>query len=197
MGAQRPQLLRDTGSVPSTDVRRVAVHTMLLTTLLRPPSPVGLAACGLWLALALAPVAWAQGPIYRCGNEYTNQPGDAQARGCRLVEGGNLTIVQGARPAAAATPPAAGPAAAPAAANGASPARAVPVDPAVQRDRDRDARQILEAELRKAEERLQALQAESRGPAAARGPDLAGRMERAGADVAAIRRELERAAAPR
>jgi hypothetical protein len=155
----------------------------------------GLGRCGLLLALALAPAAWAQGPIYRCGNEYTNQPGDAQARGCRLVEGGNLTIVQGNRPPAAApaTP------AAPAVPNGgASPsARPGPVDAAAQRERDRDARQILEAELRKAEARLQALQDEARAPAAAQKPDLAGRLERATADVAAIRRELERAPGPR
>ena len=146
------------------------------------------ALCLLALGL-LAGGAWAQGPIWRCGNEYTNTPGDPQARGCRLVEGGNLTIVQGVRPA---------PAAAPAAAAGATSSPAArPAGDAAQRERDRDARLILEAELRKAEESLQALQAESRQPAAAQAPDLKARLERATADVAAIRRELERAAAPR
>lgn len=147
-----------------------------------------------WLALGLGLVAasaWAQGPIYRCGNEYTNTPGDAQARGCRLVEGGNLTIVQGAKPAAAPAP------ANPAGGTGAAAPAPRPAGDAAQRERDRDARLILEAELRKAEERLQALQNEARQPAPAQGPDLKGRLERATADVAAIRRELERAAAPR
>lgn len=141
---------------------------------------------GLALSL-LVTVTWAQGPIYRCGNEYTNTPGDPVARGCRLVEGGNLTIVQGTRPTPAAATPAT-----PAATVGAPAAGA-----SAQRDRDRDARLILEAELRKAEERLQALQDASRQPAAAQATDLQARLERATADVAAIRRELERAAAPR
>lgn len=30
--------------------------------------------------------------LYRCGNEYTNNPGDAKARGCRPIEGGNVAI---------------------------------------------------------------------------------------------------------
>ena len=35
--------------------------------------------------------------IYRCGNAYTNDVAEAQARGCRLLEGGNVTVVQGTK----------------------------------------------------------------------------------------------------
>ncbi|MFT3719773.1 hypothetical protein [Pseudorhodoferax sp.] len=98
------------------------------------------------LALAAAvPIAGARAQVYRCGNEYTNSIRDAreaQQRGCKLVEGGNVTVIEApkARPAPA-------PVRAPAA--GAAP-RAE--DPA-QRARDGEARRILEAELKKAEAR--------------------------------------------
>ena len=35
--------------------------------------------------------------VWRCGNEYTNNATVAQQRGCKIMEGGNLTIVQGTR----------------------------------------------------------------------------------------------------
>lgn len=56
----------------------------------------------LLLIAAVAPAAWAQDRIYRCGNEYTNNAQQAKERGCKLVEGGNVTVVQGNRPAGAA-----------------------------------------------------------------------------------------------
>ena len=41
--------------------------------------------------------AWAQNnQIYRCGNQYTNNP-PAGLAGCKLVEGGNVTVVRGAQ----------------------------------------------------------------------------------------------------
>ena len=92
----------------------------------------------------LAPAAWAQ--VYRCGNEYTNNIRDAreaQQRGCKLVEGGNVTVIEGPKPRPGAT---AGPVRAPAAAAPRS-------DDSAQRTRDAEARRILEAELRKAEAR--------------------------------------------
>ena len=52
------------------------------------------------LIAASAPAAWAQDRIYRCGNEYTNNATQAKERGCKLVEGGNVTVVQGSRHAA-------------------------------------------------------------------------------------------------
>ncbi len=157
------------------------------------------------LLLGVWPVH-AQSPIYRCGNEYTNNPGNAQARGCRLVEGGNLTIVEGVRPPAASAAPASSGGA------GAAPPRTGArtngerVDGAEQRARDSDARQILDAELRRAEDRLNDLREEYNNgkptPLASersnpqryeeRVSDLKSRIERAEADVAGIKREMAR-----
>ena len=48
----------------------------------------------LLLAAALLPAAaWSQDRIYRCGNEYTNNATQAKERGCKLVEGGNVTVL--------------------------------------------------------------------------------------------------------
>ncbi|TSE21411.1 hypothetical protein Talka_00079 [Tepidimonas alkaliphilus] len=162
-------------------------------------------------ALVAAVPALAQGgKIWRCGNEYTNNPGaDPAARGCREVLGGNLTIVEGTRPApppgaAAAAGSSAG--AGSGAANGAARTPAERVTPDQQRQRDLEARRILEQELRRAQERLEQARAEwaqaqaarpagTRGEAAsgsARADELRARVERAEADVAALRRELAR-----
>ena len=66
---------------------------LLLTTCL----PLAAAVLG-----AVALPASAQDRIYRCGNEYTNQ---IKGRSdCKLVEGGNVTIVRGTAPAAAPAP---------------------------------------------------------------------------------------------
>ena len=97
------------------------------------------------MALALAGVqAHAQTRIWRCGNSYTNNQSEALAHGCKLVEGGNVTVVEGTKvngnvvrvatvaPTAASSPR---------------------IEPADQKARDADARAILEAELKKAEAR--------------------------------------------
>lgn len=142
----------------------------------------------------------AQERIYRCGNEYTNNAEQAKARGCKPIEGGNITIVQGTQPRAAAqssapTPRASG-------GNASRPA----ADSAAQRARDSDARTILEAELRKAEERLaQARKDYANGEPEKQGiegrnhqryldrvAELKAAVARAEGDVASIRRELER-----
>ena len=91
----------------------------------------------------------AQEKVWRCpNNEYTNNTADAQKRGCKVMEGGNVTVVQGSRPVAAV---------APSGASGAGPVRAPAGSPRVessdQRARDGEARSVLEAELRKAEAR--------------------------------------------
>lgn len=158
---------------------------------------------GLLGVLTLVPTALAQGStIWRCGNEYTNNPGpNPAARGCREVQGGNLTVVEGARPAPAAAPAATG-----ATGNGGARGPSERVEPDQQRQRDAEARRILEQELRRAEERL----AQARGDYAegkpprlanertdsprylARVDELRARVERAEADVAAIRREMAR-----
>ncbi|WP_198552296.1 hypothetical protein [Macromonas nakdongensis] len=159
------------------------------------------------LLLALSAAVGAQSPIYRCGNEYTNNPGNAQARGCRLVEGGNLTIVEGTRPAAAPAGAAAGegkPGGAPKAAGARNAGERV--DSSEQRARDSDARQILDQELQRAQERLDELREEyNKGQPERlasersnpqryqeRVADLKARLERAESDVAAIQREIAR-----
>lgn len=145
------------------------------------------------LATLAWPAAQAQDKIWRCGNEYTNQPGDAKARGCKPVEGGNLTVIEGLKPQPAAKPAAVR-------------SETERVDGAEQRARDSDARAILEAELRKADSRLAELRAEYRDgnpeqrPEELRNPPLyqqrtaalKDQVARAEADVAALRRELAR-----
>jgi hypothetical protein len=151
----------------------------------------------------LAPLASAQDTIYRCpGNEYTNNAKDALSRGCKTVEGGNITIVS--VPSPRPTSPSVAPRAA------AREGAVMPVartDSADQRARDSDALQILRTELRKTEERLAELKREynngdmeKRGEEFRnhqkfldRGADLKASILRAEADVNGLRREIERA----
>ena len=100
--------------------------------------------------------ALAQDRIYRCaGNEYINNSVAAQQRGCKLVEGGNVTVVQGTTNAPAPTPTSAP---APVRSPGAAPAGGSQrVDSSDQRARDTDARGILEGELKRAESRREQL----------------------------------------
>lgn len=152
------------------------------------------------LILSVA-VAWclpslAQERIYRCGNEYTNNATVAKAQGCKLMEGGNITVIQGPAPQAA-----------PRSASSSTAPRSAPRnDSAEQRARDSDARQILEMELRKAEERLaQAQKAYANGQPEKEGiesrnyqryldrvAELKASVGRAEADVSGLRRELAR-----
>lgn len=142
--------------------------------------------------------AHAQGRIYRCGNEYTNDAQVAKSKGCALMEGGNITIVEGTKP----NPPArSAPVAA--ARTGNSTER---VDAAAQRARDSDARAILEGELRKAEERLalarkeyangepekQGIESRNYQRYLDRVAELKAAVARAESDVAGLQRELSR-----
>ena len=153
-------------------------------------------------ALVLAVPTWAQDRVYRCGNEYTNQP--KGRTDCKPVEGGNLTIVRGTRPAAAASGSTA------ARAGGAAPASAPRVADAEQRKRDADARAILEQELRRAEARQAELEQEYKGgqPDKIGGEarnyqkyldrvaELKASIERNQADIEGIKRELDRLPPP-
>lgn len=155
----------------------------------------------LLLIAAAAPAAWAQDRIFRCGNEYTNNAVQAKERGCKLVEGGNVTVVQGTRPATAAAPPSAGNAA-----PSTSPATAPRVSSNDQKSRDADARAILESELRKAESRQAELAKEYNNGAPERNAldlrnpqrymertaELKASLARSESDVAGIKRELGR-----
>ena len=161
----------------------------------------------LLLIAATAPAAWAQDRIYRCGNEYTNNAQQAKERGCKLVEGGNVTVVQGTRPAGAAT---AAPAAGTGAGAGTAPAASPPSAPRVatndQKARDADARAILDSELRKAEARHAELVKEYNGGAPERNAldlrnpqrymertaELKASVARSESDIAGIKREIAR-----
>src|SRR6185437_9785176 len=81
--------------------------------------------------------AQAQERVWRCGNEYTNNATVAQQRGCKVMEGGNVTVVQGTRPAAAS--------AAPGSSAARAPAGSPRVDSADQRARDGEARSVLQS----------------------------------------------------
>ncbi len=113
-----------------------------------------------FMAMPAAP-ALAQDPartVFRCPGPpvlYTDAltPQQATERGCRPIEGAPLTIVQTQpRPAPAASAPASAPA-----------ARSAPgarVDPGIQRQRDSDARRILNEELQREQTALAALKRE-------------------------------------
>jgi len=147
------------------------------------------------LAAALATSAYCQDRIYRCGNEYTNTVPSPQTKGCKLLEGGNVTVVQGTRTAALVA------AVAPVASAGQR------VDAAEQKARDADAVQILESELKKVQERQLELQKEyNNGEPEKRADELRNpqkyvdrlaalkaSLARNEADMAGIRRELGRA----
>lgn len=160
-----------------------------------------------WLAAAAAAAcfvpALAQERIYRCGNEYTNDAELAKSRGCKPMDGGNITIIQGTTPqaprAVATTPRA----------TSSQPAARTSgerVDSGAQRARDSDARAILDAELRKAQERLaQAQKAYANGAPEKEGiesrnyqryldrvAELKANVARAESDVAGLQRELAR-----
>ncbi len=158
------------------------------------------------LIAATAPATWAQDRIYRCGNEYTNNATQAKERGCKLVEGGNVTVVQGTRPAATAAAPAGGGGSGTAAAPAASPPSAPRVSSNDQKARDADARAILESELRKAESRHADLVREYNNGAPERNAldlrnpqryidrtaELKASVARSESDIAGIKRELAR-----
>ena len=151
------------------------------------------------LAFLWGAQAYAQDRMYRCDNNYyTNSPADAKGRGCKALEGGNVTIVQGTRPAAAANQPVKLAAATQAGQR---------VDAGDQRSRDSDARQILESELKKAEARQAELAREyNNGEPDKQGgearnyqkyidrvAELKAGLARNESDIAGIRRELGRA----
>ena len=157
-----------------------------------------------FLALLAAPALWpgpaaAQGAtVYRCpGNVYTSSADisakEAEAKGCKPLDGAPITVIQGPRPRTGNPVPAA---------SGPRPADAK-VDPAQQRARDGDARRILEGELKKEEEKLAQLQKDYNGGEPERRGDernyqkyldrmaeLKDNIARYEADVQALKREI-------
>lgn len=152
--------------------------------------------------------AQAQGQIYRCGNTYTNSSTDA--KGCKLIEGGNITVVQGTKvqggKAAGANAPVKVASISPSTLSSSTGNR---IDAADQRTRDSDARQILESELKKAETRQAELTKEfNNGEPDKQGgearnyqkyldrvADLKASIARNDNDIAGLKRELNRVSA--
>jgi chromosome segregation ATPase len=143
------------------------------------------------LVLIVSSLASAQAAderIYRCGNEYTNTVTEAQAKNCKLISGGNVTVIQAVKP-----PPKA-----------AAPSQRT--DTPDQRAKESDARLILDAELKKAEAKLAELRKEYNDGAPDRlGPEtrnhqkylerveaLKASIARSESDIAGIKRELSR-----
>ena len=166
-----------------------------------------LSLCASLSSLLTVSNSWADDRIYRCPNpqnggspEYTNTitPAQAQAKNCKPVTGGNVTVMgqNGSRKgnrggsAAAAT----------------SPASAPRIDAADQRVKDSDSRTILQSELRKAEAHLAELQKTYNNGAPEklaseianpqkyqdRVAELKAAIGRDESDIASIRRELNR-----
>jgi hypothetical protein len=152
------------------------------------------------IALALAAAAataQAQTRIYRCGNSYTNSEAEARAKGCKPMDGGNITVVEGTR-VNNGTKVATAPQTSPAASR---------IDASEQKARDTEARAILEAELKKAEARRDELAKEyNNGEPEKLGPEhknyqkyldrvaeLKASIARNEDDIAGIKRELARA----
>lgn len=152
------------------------------------------------LLLSGGNAAWAQ--VYRCvaagggSPEYINNAKDAQSRNCKLLAGGNVTVVQGT------TVPKAPVRLAAAAASGATRTDGSPD----QRARDSDMRAILEAELKKAEAKLAEQQKEyNNGEPEKQGiegrnyqryldrvAELKDSIARNQSDIAGIKREISR-----
>lgn len=143
-------------------------------------------------------------PVYKCpGNLYTDtlNAKEAEARGCKALEGGAVTIIQ--------TPAVRRPAVESPRAAAESPSASRPaeqrVDPNDQKARDQDKRRILEGELRREEQRLVGLRQEyNNGQPERRGDErnyqkyldrtaeLKAGIERSESDIAALKRELSK-----
>jgi len=154
--------------------------------------------------LVVLPVHAEDKPVYRCPGTpplYTDQISakEATSRGCKSLAGAPVTVMQSGTRREGPPPKAGG------SGNTAGTPRPVTrVDPNEQRARDSDARQILETELRREEERLAALQKEFNGGEPERRGDERNNYEkyqervnemraaigRKESDIAAIKREL-------
>lgn len=98
--------------------------------------------------------AIAQERIYRCGNEYTNSAVIAKQRNCQVVDAGHVTVVHSGGSSNSSVKSSSGEAK-PAASH-----RAEQVGAGQQKERDKDARAILQSELARAQDKLNTLKAE-------------------------------------
>ena len=154
-----------------------------------------LAVAAVATVIALPARAAEEKTVYRCpGNPvlYTDtlSAKEAKEKGCKTLEGAPITVVQGLRPAKAASGAATKPG-------------ENKVDPNEQRARDSDARRILEAELKKEEDALAEMQkAYNNGEPERQGDEknyqkyvdrvaeMKASLMRKESDIAALRREL-------
>ena len=115
-------------------------------------SGLGRAVLGWALGLSTAVLAQTPAEIYRCGNAYTNQP--VAGADCARMGATPVTVIEGTRvhvtPGAPVSPATTGAVSNPRAAAVSDAAPNTKVDAQAQRERDQQARQILEAELAKA-----------------------------------------------
>lgn len=139
-------------------------------------------------------LVFAQERIYRCGNEYTNTVPPDQKNNCKLVTGGNVTVVKSQ---VFVSPPSR---------SAINPDNKQRLDSTEQRARDADSRQILEFELRKAMQRREELAREyNNGEGDKLGPEtrnhqkyldrmeaLKADIDRNENDIAGLQRELDR-----
>lgn len=161
------------------------------------PSLLSLAA--LWSALLAPQAALAQEKIFRCpNNEYINHEPTAKERGCKLIEGGNITIIPAPKPAAVngqARP-----------ANGAQTQAQRTAAANEQRAREADRRAILESELKKLEAKQteqtrefnngepekQGIEARNNQRYLDRVAEMKASMARTESDISSVRGELNR-----
>ncbi len=158
-----------------------------MTMLIRSLSMLGLAA-------ALAGSAHAADVTYKCpGNVYNNTftPKEAKDKGCTVLDNAPISVIQGPRPRAFA----------PSRTGSGNDGK---VDSAEQRARDSDARRILEAELKREQERLAQMKADyNNGNPDRQGneirnnqkyldrvADMQSAITRKEGDIAALQREL-------
>lgn len=158
-----------------------------------PPKAIRLSMLAVVVTAAVS-VQAQEKPVYRCpGNLYTDaySPKEAHDKGCKTLEGAPITVIQSNVPRGAPAK----------SAGGGTAGEKVSSDE--QKARDSDAKRILEAELKKEEEALAALQKEyNNGQPERRGDEknaqkyldrvaeMKAAVTRKEADVAALRREL-------
>ena len=163
----------------------------------------------LWIVVATGAQAQSPAPagasvaVYRCPGPpvlYTDQitTAEARERGCKLIEGTPVTVIQMPKPRTPA--PQANGAATRGAASGPDGGK---VDPTAQRQRDTEARRILEAELKREEDKLAGLKREyNNGEPERLGSErnyqtyidrvagLKASITRSESDIAALKREI-------
>jgi hypothetical protein len=170
---------------------------------------IALSMFGAATAMAQSPApapapAGASVAVYRCPGPpvlYTDQitPAEARERNCRLIEGTPVTVIQMPK-ARTPAPQANGASVAPGARSGGEGAK---VEPTAQRQRDAEARRILEAELKREEDKLAGLKREyNNGEPERLGSErnyqtyidrvagLKASITRSESDIAALKREI-------